>query len=116
MRRGDAFRNVLLSVLSAAALLAIVFFFVAALDTPSSEVKRAGTVTGWNRPPSAVPTRPRLLVGLDNGPTVEVAAPEGLALPTGTRVLILEQTTKLLGRKVYQFAGYTGGDQDHLPK
>ncbi len=116
MKRGDAFRTALLLVLCALAFLAIAFFFVAALDTPSREVKRAGTVTGSARLPSAASARPRILVHLDNGPTVEVAAPERLALPRGTRVLILEQTTKILGRKVYQFAGYFGGDQDHLPR
>ncbi len=109
VKRGDAFRRALLSVLFVAVLLAVALFFVAALDTPSAEVKRAGTVTGWNRLPPAGLTRPKYLVRLDDGPTVEVAGPDRIVLPKGSRVLVSEQTTRLLGRKTYQFAGYPGG-------
>src|SRR5574341_33097 len=108
VKRRNAFRRALLCIFSAVSLLAVALFFVAALDTPSAEIERAGTVTGRSRVPSADSIWPKYLVLLDDGPTVEVAGPEGILLPRGSRVLVLEQTTRLLGRKTYRFAGHPG--------
>jgi len=108
MRR-DPYRRARLWILFGAVLLLLVaLFFVAALDTPSGGIERTGTVTGWTRVRPDGPTRPKNTVLLDNGVTVEVAGPNLMVLPTGSRVVILEQTTRLLGRKTYQFVGWTG--------
>lgn len=104
-----AISTILLRVGTLGAIVAIVFVGVlVGLDTPESETRVAGTVTGvYQRPEvdSDVPNPVEFLVRLDSGERIQATLSEPAAFRPGKRALLTERTTKY-GRKLYRFERY----------
>ncbi|HWU37842.1 MAG TPA: hypothetical protein VN203_09310 [Candidatus Acidoferrum sp.] len=96
-----------LTVFMGIAVLAIVgFIFLIEVDVPTSEVPLQGTVTAWSQGQSEhLVASNRVFVRLDDGRIVEAHASGSAIIRVGTRVVVLEETTRVLRRTTYRFGG-----------
>jgi hypothetical protein len=94
----------LLAVLVGVAVVAVVaFIFILEMEVPISEVPREGILTGWSQVQAMYgPRGIRMSVQLEDGRVVEVRAGGRTSVSVGSRVLVYEQTTRLLGRTTYR--------------
>lgn len=92
--------------IAVAALAVISLGALLGMDTAGSEVQVTGRLTGLYQPQTDIPPPPSFLVRLDSGEVVEVPGPERTVFRRGKRVLLFEQTSRILGRKTYRFSRY----------
>jgi hypothetical protein len=93
----------LMALVGVAVLAIVAFIFVMEMDVPVSEVPRQGTLTGWSQTLTYGPGATRMSVQLEDGRVVEAGAGGHPPLRVGSRVLVYEQTTRVLGRTTYRF-------------
>ncbi len=106
---GQRLRLLAVTILVAGFLVAIlVFIFVIEADVPGSEVQVQGTVTGLHGSQSSddLVAHTRFIVQLDDGRVVVVRETEHRVFRMGKRVVVFEETSRILGWKTYRFADY----------
>lgn len=104
-QRMGLFASTLLIVGLVLAFVALIFVLEA--DTPGSEAQVHGTVTGLYQAQSESHASPtRVVVRLDDGRVVVVLETEHRLFRMGRRVVVFEETSRLLGWKTYRFGHY----------
>ena len=94
------------AALGIGAVLAVILVLSFDYPKPDSAVELTGILDGLYQPPSDDAVRTFFLVKLDDGTIAQVKVSSNILFQKGKKVKIIQQKTRILNRKVYDFISY----------